>query len=108
MAVMPSQLPDLISDAGHSQDPPTATTFRSLSQVAALASPIPPVGQNRASGKGPANARSALMPPACSAGKNLTRPKPLATACINSDAAAIPGANGKALAPAALDEFVRA
>ena len=101
MAVMPSQLPDLISAAGHSQEPPTATTFRSASHDAALASPIPPVGQNRASGKGPANARSALMPPDCSAGKNLTRPKPCASACISSDAVAIPGANGKALAAAA-------
>src|SRR3569833_7572 len=36
MAVMPAQLPDLISAGGHSQEPPTATTFGSASQVAAL------------------------------------------------------------------------
>ena len=41
------------------------------------------------------------MPPDCSAGKNFTRPKPWASACISSDAVAIPGANGKALAAAA-------
>src|SRR5712691_6926560 len=101
MAVMPAQLPDLISAAGHSQEPPTATTLGSASHEAALASPIPPVGQNRTSGKGPAKARSALIPPDCSAGKNLTRLKPWASASISSDAVAIPGANGKALAAAA-------
>src|ERR1700754_4223770 len=86
MAVMPAQLPDLISAAGHSQEPPTATTFGSASHDAALASPMPPVGQNLASGNGPARARSALMPPDCSAGKNFTRPKPWAIACISSEA----------------------
>src|SRR5437868_8976526 len=44
MAVMPIQLPDLISATGQSQEPPTATTFGSASQEAALASPMPPVG----------------------------------------------------------------
>ena len=53
MAVMPAQLPDLISAAGQSQEPPTATTFGSASQAAALASPMPPVGQNRIFGKRP-------------------------------------------------------
>src|SRR5713101_3739972 len=95
MAVMPAQLPDLISAAGQSQDPPTANTFGSASHATALASPMPPVGQNRASGKGPARARSALIPPDCSAGKNFTRLKPWASACISSDAVAMPGANGK-------------
>src|SRR5450631_2429325 len=101
MAVMPSQLPDLISAAGHSQEPPTATTLGSASHAAALASPTPPVGQNRTSGKGPARARSALTPPDCSAGKNLTRLNPWANACISSDAVAIPGAKGSPLAAAA-------
>src|SRR5690349_22205803 len=40
-----SQLPARISAAGHSQEPPTASTLASASQVAALASPMPPVGQ---------------------------------------------------------------
>src|ERR1700710_1226328 len=102
MAVMPLQLPDLTSAAGHSQEPPTATTLGSASQVAALASPMPPVGQNRASGNGPASARSALMPPDCSAGKNLTRSKLCVSACISSDAVVMPGANGKPPAVAAL------
>src|SRR6478609_10998025 len=101
MAVMPAQLPDRISAAGHSQEPPTATTLGSASQDAALASPMPPVGQTRILGNGPASARSALIPPDCSAGKNLTRSKPCASACISSDAVAIPGANGKWLAAAA-------
>ena len=101
MAVMPAQLPDLISAAGQSQEPPTATTFGSASQVAALASPMPPVGHTLILGNGPASARSALIPPACSAGKNLTISKPAASACISSDAVAIPGANGRPLAAAA-------
>src|SRR6202012_3189717 len=46
MAVMPAQLPDLISAGGQSQEPPTATTLGSASQATAVASPIPPGGQN--------------------------------------------------------------
>src|SRR6201994_3545155 len=76
MAVMPAQFPDLISAGGQSQEPPTATTFGSASHVGAVGPPMPPVGQNRACGNGPASARSALIPPDCSAGKNLTRSKP--------------------------------
>src|SRR3954447_21542058 len=53
MAVMPPQLPDLISAAGHSQEPPTATTLGSASHAAALASPMPPGGA-RDVGIGPA------------------------------------------------------
>src|ERR1700712_1937536 len=90
MAVMPAQSPDRISAAGHSQEPPTATPLGSASQAAALASPMPPVGQNRTSGNGPAKARSALMPPDCSAGKNFVRLNPYARASINSDAVAMP------------------
>ena len=101
MAVMPAQLPFLMSAAGQSQEPPTASTFGSASQDAALASPMPPVGHTRMLGNGPASARSALIPPDCSAGKNLTRSKPCASACISSDAVAIPGANGRRLAAAA-------
>src|SRR3954447_16783593 len=102
-AEMPAQLPERISAAGQSQEPPTASTLGSASQAAALASPIPPVGQNRTFGNGPASARSALIPPDCSAGKNLTRSKPCASACIRSDAVAMPGANGKSPAAAALN-----
>ena len=101
MAVMPAQLPARISAAGHSQEPPTASTLASASQVAALASPMPPVGQTLTFGNGPAKARSALIPPACSAGKNLTTSKPCASACMSSDAVAIPGANGSRLAATA-------
>ena len=101
MAVMPAQLPVLMSAGGQSQEPPTATTFGSASQDAALASPIPPVGHTRILGNGPASARSALIPPDCSAGKNFTRSKPAASACINSEAVAIPGANGRSLSAAA-------
>src|SRR2546430_17618372 len=46
MAVMPAQLPDRISAVGQSQEPPTATTFRSASPVAASGSPVPPAGRN--------------------------------------------------------------
>src|SRR5271170_143849 len=67
MAVMPAQLPDLMSTAWQSQEPPTATTLGSASHDGALVSPMPPVGQNLTCGNGPASARSALMPPACSA-----------------------------------------
>ena len=42
---------------------------------------------------GPANARSALIPPAGSAGKNFIRSKPCARAAISSEAVAMPGAN---------------
>src|ERR1700676_1493230 len=101
MAVMPDQLLDLISAAGQSQEPPTTTTLGSASQAAALLSPIPPVGQKRARGNGPARARSALSPPDCSAGKNLTRSNPRASACISSEAVAMPGMNGRSLAAAA-------
>src|SRR6185295_10410869 len=102
MAVMPAQLPLRISEAGQSQEPPTQSTLGSASQVAALASPMPPVGQNRTCGKGPASERSALIPPACSAGKNFTVSKPAASAAISSEAVAMPGANGRSLAAAAL------
>jgi len=95
MAVMPAQLPAFTSEAGHNQEPPTASTLGSASHAAALASPTPPVGQKRVFGNGPARARRPLMPPACSAGKNLARSKPQASACISSDAVAIPGAKGK-------------
>src|SRR5215468_4929555 len=103
MAVMPLQLPDLMSAPEQSQEPPTQTTFGSASQAAALASPMPPVGQNFACGNGPARARSALIPPDCSAGKNFTRSKPCASACISSEAVAIPGANGRLLSAAAFN-----
>src|SRR6185437_3212175 len=73
MAIMPAQFPALISAVGHSQEPPTATTLGSASQVAALASPTPPVGQNRTFGNGPRSERSPLMPPACSADRKSTR-----------------------------------
>src|SRR6185437_7901730 len=101
MAVMPDQLPDLMSTAWHSQEPPTATTLGSASHMGALVSPIPPVGQNRTCGNGPASARRALIPPACSAGKNFIVVKPCSSACISSEAVAIPGANGSLLAAAA-------
>src|SRR5258707_5946634 len=71
MAVMPAQLPDRISPAGHSQEPPTASTLGSASQAAALVSPMPPVGQNRTFGNGPARAPSDLMLPDCSVRGNL-------------------------------------
>src|SRR6478736_4683836 len=95
MAVMPAQFPALTSAAGHSQEPPTATTLGSASQVAALASPTPPVGQNRTFGNGPPSARRPLMPPACSAGKNFATSRPYDSASISSEAVAMPGANGK-------------
>src|SRR5262249_15600895 len=102
MAVMPLQLPDLMSAPVHSQEPPTQTTLGSASQAGALASLTPPVREHFACGNGPARARSALMPPAGSAGKNLTRSKPAASAAISSEAVAMPGANGSLLALAAL------
>src|ERR1700750_2234220 len=62
MAVMPAQLPARISAGGQTQETPTHSTLGSASQVAALASPMPPVGQKRTFGNGPASARSALIP----------------------------------------------
>ena len=64
---------------------------------------MPPVGQTRMFGNGPASARSALIPPDCSAGKNLTMSKPCASACISSEAVAIPGANGRSSPAAAFN-----
>jgi hypothetical protein len=93
-AVMLSQFPALISGTGQSHDPPTATTLRSDSHSAALEALMPPVGQKRACGNGPPNARNADIPPACCAGKNFTISKPCASAAINSDAVAIPGTKG--------------
>src|SRR2546430_14276038 len=63
MAVMPAQLPDLISAAGQSQEPPTATTFGLASQLPALGSPKPPGGETLRVGKSPGGARSGLIPP---------------------------------------------
>src|SRR3979411_2428155 len=56
MAVMPAQLPDPVQATGQSRAPPPATPLAAASQAAALASPMPPVGQNRTSGNGPAKA----------------------------------------------------
>ncbi len=65
-----------MSEVGQTHDPPTATTFDKASQSRAFFSSIPPVGQKRACGKGPARAFRAGMPPAATAGKNLTVWKP--------------------------------
>ena len=58
------------------QLPPTQSTEGSASQSGAVASVIPPVGQNRTAPNTAACAFSALIPPAASAGKNLNRSSP--------------------------------
>ena len=99
---MPAQLPDLISTAGHSQEPPTATTLGSASQVGALASPMPPVGQNLH-----VRERTRKRAQCLDTTGRLGREKfhHIETVrqrdCISSEAVAIPGANGSALAAAA-------
>ena len=100
-AVIAAQSPARMSAAGASHDPPTATTLGNASQSMKFSSPMPPVGQNRACGKGPASARSAASPPAGPAGKNLTMLNPWARAAINSEGVCTPGMNGRSLAAAA-------
>src|SRR5258708_30573209 len=48
MAVMPAQLPDPIAAAGHTQQPPTPTTFVSAIHDPAAATPIPTASTNPA------------------------------------------------------------
>ena len=93
--------PDLMSAAGASHEPPTATTLGSASQSAKLSSPMPPVGQKRTCGNGPASALSAAMPPAWPAGKNFITSKPRASAAMTSEAVCTPGMNGSSPAAAA-------
>ena len=58
-------------------------------------------GQKRACGKGPPRALSAAVPPAGTAGKNLTASNPRASAIISSEAVATPGMKGRSLSAAA-------
>src|SRR5215813_6571222 len=93
-ASIEAQLPAAISDAGATQEPPTATTLGCASHCGALSWPMPPVGQNRTCGNGPFSAFSAASPPAGTAGKNFTKSNPRATQAMRSDAVSMPGTNG--------------
>ena len=59
---------------------------------------MPPVGQNRICGNGPANAFSALTPPTTSAGNSFAWVIPRSSSATMSDAVAVPGRNGTPLA----------
>src|SRR4029079_12272335 len=75
-AVMPAKSPAAMASAGATQEPPTASTFPSARQEAALSPFTPPVGQSGISGKGSATAWSQRTPPDDSAGKNFRTGKP--------------------------------
>src|SRR5436190_12833975 len=98
---MPTQSRAAIAVRGASQEPATQSTFAQARYAAAVASVMPPVGQNRAVGNGPTSASSAATPPAAAAGKNLKQSCPKAAARMSSDAVAIAGRYGiLELAPA--------
>jgi len=61
------------ASAGVSQEPPQTFTFGSARKSGAVASVMPPVGQNTTSVNGPASAYSIAIPPACIAGKNFRK-----------------------------------
>src|ERR1700722_18058105 len=65
---------------------------------------MPPVGQKRASGKGPANDLSMGIPPAAPAGKNLKQWYPAASPLISSEAVATAGRYGIAASGAAANK----
>src|SRR5689334_23187398 len=85
-ASITDQLPAAISEASATQEPPTATTLGFASHSPALPCPMPPVGQKRTLGNGPARAFKAASPPAGTAGKNFARSKPRVTQAIRSEA----------------------
>src|SRR3954453_5706899 len=59
---------------------------------------MPPVGQNRICGNGPAKAFSALTPPTTSAGKRLAWVIPRSISATTSEAVAVPGRKGTSTA----------
>ena len=52
-------------------------------------------------GNGPASARNALIPPDCSAGKNLRKRRPASRAAMISPGVMAPGSNGTSAPPPA-------
>ena len=56
---------------GVTQEPPTQSTLAKARYCGARAASMPPVGQKRAPGNGPARDFSASTPPMFAAGKNL-------------------------------------
>ena len=72
-------------------DPPQQMTLGRARYSRKLSGFRPPVGQNRAWGKGPARDFSRARPPAASAGNSLNTVNPWSSPCINSDAVATPG-----------------
>src|SRR3982074_2096989 len=79
---------------GLSHEPPAHSTLGSSRYDLTVSCVMPPVGQKRASGKGPANAFSIGIPPAAPAGKNLKHRYPAARPLISSDAVATAGRYG--------------
>src|SRR3984893_8426386 len=79
------------ASAGLSHEPPAHSTLGCSRYDLTVSCVMPPVGQKRASGKGPANAFSIGMPPAAPAGKNLKHRYPAARPLISSDAVATAG-----------------
>ena len=77
---------------------PAANPGERLAIVCAV---MPPVGQIQSSPKGPSRARSALVPPAASAGKNLKCRRPRSSPRMISLAVATPGKKGISAAMAA-------
>ena len=61
------------ASAGVSQEPPHTFTLGSARNCGAVASVMPPVGQNTTSVNGPPSAFYMSMPPACIAGKNFRK-----------------------------------
>src|SRR5262245_7521562 len=97
MSVMASQSRALTLSSGANQDPPMATTPGTPNQSERLASLMPPVGQNCSVGNGPRKALIAAMPPAGTAGKNLTISQPCSSASQISEADAAPGSSGRSI-----------
>ena len=94
----PRQGLDLLAVALTIHEPPTQTTFGCARYSGALARLIPPVGQKRICGNGPANAFSAATPPTTSAGNSFAWVMPRSSSATMSDAVAVPGRNGTPLA----------
>src|SRR6476659_1608881 len=89
-----AQSPAASASAGVSQDPPTHPTLGRARYDDAVATVIPPVGQNRAAGTGDAIDFRNGAPPEASAGKNFISVNPASRTASTSDTVAVPGRNG--------------
>ena len=89
-----AQSPAASASLGVSHEPPTHSTFDSARNSPAVDAAMPPVGQKRTCGNGPAKACSIATPPAGTAGKNLKVSSPASSPAITSDAVCTPGSSG--------------